>query len=546
MQLKEYLEQLSPSNLKKIMTEQNLDISSISPNELVKQLVAHLNDSNKIPLLYSQMTKSEKEVLEYFIIQIPNQILLYRRLEKSFPGLTRDEFEYGLTKLRRKGLIFTLRRGYGEIGYLIPDDLFLMWHRYFFRQILTRQYVIEDGKLEQEELANATLEENMFRFLAYLELEDITITQKGTIPKRNIAKLSEELTLDSKVLENFPIKIDNYSREYPKSIAILLDFAFKLGLVELMDSLVITNKARVWHNLPLKRRKIYLQTLTRQQLRSSDLLIQQLFNLLFQLPAGKWYPFAELFRELAKTLNRPFGSELLLRAEKELIVPLRQFGWIGTIGEAGETRRVCRFEEAAPEITQIYVQANYEILVPKTYPDHLRLVIEHFAKLEQRDQMSKYVLSKETVLRGLQRGKKLDELLEILTKYSVIPLAENVRYSLEDWAKNFGTISLMDIRIMKCKTEALAADLQENLEFKEWIIGELTPGILIVKRTGFPEFLQKLQDAGYYPDPKIWTESDLSAQQQTVEVESQIELFADSELPIENIFPSFAKSQFFS
>jgi len=80
-----------------------------------------------------------------------------------------------------------------------------MWHRYFFRQILTRQYVIEDGKLEQEELANATLEENMFRFLAYLELEDITITQKGTIPKRNIAKLSEELTLDSKVLENFPI-----------------------------------------------------------------------------------------------------------------------------------------------------------------------------------------------------------------------------------------------------------------------------------------------------------------------------------------------------
>lgn len=540
MELKYYLEQLSPSTLNKILDELRIEsYKKLLPNDMVDVLNDNLTSFERIPALYQLMTKEEREVLSYFILYLPNQMLPYRKLDKLNGQLSRDKFEYGITKLRRKGIIYTLRKSWGDIAFILPDDLFMLFHRFYFSDLINKQTEI-NTKSELALQSNSLLEEELFRLLTYIHFENIPITQKGTIHRRHITKMYEQLNISEEHIRSFPIKQKGF-KVYPQNIALLLDIAESFDLINSLDTLSTTKKAFKWYQLEFASQKKYLEQLMRASFRSSDILVEHLFYIIFHLPFEKWFSFSTLFAQVAKKLTRPIGKELIKRAEDEILKPLYAFGWIELIQDTEENYLFRRIDNIATA-KEFYVQGNYEILVPEGFPYFKRLMLEQFGELKSRDKMSKYKLTKESILKGLEAGSKIEDLIAFLEDHSSIPLSENVRKSLIDWSMNYGNIAFMDVRVMKCRTLDLANEIKQNSVLQKWIIGEISPDNLIVKRDDFDEFLEYLSQFQYFPKKEIWLGDD--ANEQYSDEEEQVEFIRNKEYRIENIFPNFDKSMF--
>jgi len=539
MKLITYLEQLTPSTLKKILNEHGKNLEGKSPNELVTELNHWLTQAENLQMVDQQMTKEEKEVLSYFIYQIPNQILPYRRLDKWPGSINRDQFEYGITKLRRKGMIFTLRRSWGELAFIIPEDLFQAWHRFYFRDVIEKITEISISSHAAQDSIQENLQEDMFRLLSYIQLEQVPITQKGTIHKRHISRMVAQLSINQALIAGFPFKQKYGSKAYPKQIGLLLEMGFSIGLIERITFLTVTKKAEAWHEMDFQNRMDYLMSSIRTIYDPSDIFLYHVFYFLFHLPKNRWFSFSHLVHHLAHKLKRPIGEEMLKRLEKEVILPLQAFGWLEQDKDLGKEWLIRWKKTEEEELKQLYVQPNYEILVPHTFPHYLRLTLEHFAVLHHRDQFNRYLLTKESMMKGLGNGLSRESILVFLEKYSAVPISDNVKTTMADWSKNYGTIAFLDVRILKCENETVATQVKQAPRLQEWIIGELNATHLIIKREKFDELLQYITQLGFYPKKEIWTEEKFyQAQVKEDEIED-VEWRRNKEYRIENLFPAF-------
>lgn len=542
MELKYYLEQLSSSTLKKIIEELGIKEenkgSFNSPNQLVSILNTMLIDKDNLPNLYESMSPEEKEVLAYFVIQNPNQYIFYRRLDRINTIISRDKFEVGLIKLRRKGIVFAVRKSWGEIAFIIPENLTHLWHGYFFSEAIGEEFDSDYTAL-QIHYPNSQLEEDLFRLLAFVHFEEFPTTQKGSINKKDINRMAEILQIDEEVIKHFPIAKELTNDGWPKKVNLLFNIASRLELLRI-DSLNTTKKSLKWYQLDLNSQKKYLEALLRLEFRSSDLLIQHMFNLIFHLSRNKWYSFKDLFIKLASKLNRPVSDsdELIKRAENEVLKPLHAFGWVELI-EDNEGSFYLRLISEENIINQIYVQPNYEILVPQSFSHHKRLMLEQFTKLQYQDKMSKYLITKESVIKGLEAGTSIETFINFLKCNSVIPVSDNIIKTLSDWNKNYGTIKFIDVRIMQCDSINLAQEIKLHKALQPWLIGQLSPKNLIVDRANFSQFIEQLNKLGYYPNKEVWFGYDNKSNSVVDDdFEEEIELIRDREYQIENLFPN--------
>lgn len=536
MKLKYYLEQLSSSNLQKIIKELGIKEVANTPNELVNILNTKLINKENLSALYEEMSLEEREVLAYFVIQNPNQYIFYRRLDRINTIISRDKFEQGLIKLRRRGIIYAVRRSWGEIAFIIPENLFHLWHGYFFSEVIGEGTDRDYSNLVIQ-YPKSLLEEDLFRLLTYIHFEEFPTTSKGNINKKDINRMSELLQIDEEVIKHFPMAKEITNDGWPKKVNLLLNIANRLELLKL-DCLSTTKKSLKWYQLDLNTQKKYLEALLRLEFRSSDILIQHLFNLIFHLPKGNWYSFQNLFIGIANKLNRPVSDEILKRAEYEVLKPLYVFGWIELIEDI-EGCFYFRLISDENIINQIYVQPNYEILVPQSFPYHNRFILEQFTKLHYQDKMSKYLITKESVLKGLEAGTSIDDFINFLKDYSAIPVSDNIIKTLSDWSKQYGTIKFIDVRIMQCRSVKLAQEIKLQKTLQPWLIGELSPKNLIINRVNFNQFVEQLNKLGYYPNKEVWHGYNDKVENNEDDFDEEIELIRDREYQIENLFPNF-------
>jgi len=537
MQLIAYLEQLTPSTLRKILEEHGLQTKQASPNQLVELILDQLLEQEKIKTVYQYMNDNEKEVLNYFIIHNPNQMFAYRKLERLNGRLTRDQFEDGVTRLRRKGILYTIRRSWGDIGFIIPEDLYQAWHIFFFADVINQANIAEE--IDASKRTTFNLEEDMFGVLSYLEKVEIPVTQKGTIHKRYVTTLLEQIKLEEVGLKYFPFK-KKFNADYPQHLQILLELAMSLGLITYIDKLQPTSLTTNWYQLSATERRDLLTQWIRVLFNSTEIMHKHFLYCLLYLPENQWYSIDEMLQPLAKLMSRPMSQEIYERAMLEVLIPLQTFGWIELGNDQSEQSFVRRIVTQEQEWKQIYVQPNYEILVPQGFPYHLRADLEQFASKVQQDQMNKYILTKETVMKSLTKGKTIETVIEFLSTYSALPIQENMVATINDWAKQYGTISFMDVRLIKCESERIAKELKIQPLINEWIIGEINQTHLIIKREKFEQLINTLHQLGYYPVNGIWTENtalDKKEEEFWDEEDQPFRQFRESESRIENIFP---------
>ncbi|HEV2653909.1 MAG TPA: helicase-associated domain-containing protein, partial [Ktedonobacteraceae bacterium] len=106
----------------------------------------------------------------------------------------------------------------------------------------------------------------------------------------------------------------------------------------------------------------------------------------------------------------------------------------------------------------LIVQPNFELLIMQ--PDMPTLYsLLPFAQLNQVGLVSRLTLNRAALLRAIERGKNIEQVLNILEERSQKELPQNVVYSLNDWARLYKGVAISQVLLLEVSSEAVAVEL---------------------------------------------------------------------------------------
>ncbi len=133
----------------------------------------------------------------------------------------------------------------------------------------------------------------------------------------------------------------------------------------------------------------------------------------------------------------------------------------------------------APGHQGLIVQPNFELLLLQPDIPTLYSVLP-FAQVNQVEMVSRLTMTKASLLRGVEAGYDIEEILEILAERSQKEVPQNVAYTLRDWVKLYKDVKISQVMLLEVSSEAAADELSSSSKFKEFNLRKIAPCILIV------------------------------------------------------------------
>jgi len=136
-------------------------------------------------------------------------------------------------------------------------------------------------------------------------------------------------------------------------------------------------------------------------------------------------------------------------------------------------------EEATPGSNRsLVLQPNFEILLLHFDPPTLYGLLP-FAQVQQVDIVSRLVLNRNSVLRGMEAGLDIDGMLAVLEQHSQKEIPQNVAYTLRDWVKLYKDARISQVYMLEVSGEAVADELVASSKFRVYNLRKLAPRVLV-------------------------------------------------------------------
>ncbi|GAC1424167.1 MAG: hypothetical protein PVS3B3_24440 [Ktedonobacteraceae bacterium] len=127
----------------------------------------------------------------------------------------------------------------------------------------------------------------------------------------------------------------------------------------------------------------------------------------------------------------------------------------------------------------LVIQPNFELLLLQ--PDLSTLyALLSFVQANQLGLVSRLTLTKTSVLRGLQAGKNVEQILHILQEHSQKELPQNVEYTLRDWTKTFKSVNVSQVLLFEVSSEDAGQILAAIPSLQDLGVRQLAPCIFAV------------------------------------------------------------------
>lgn len=403
-----------------------------------------------------------------------------------------------------RGLVYTRREGYRHV-YFVPSDLRDVLSGFFLNDIYETA-LVDGSKFSPRRRGDfAAPLRHQCLFLSYLRKNDIRLTQAGTMFKKaqnELGTLVEE--------EETPMEESFFPVRYSPRLAFLLYFSRSKGLIEEHDgALRLSPEASKWIDLPSHECRRQLFDYWKTTFIAQDNDLQTLLWVIMRSPQGTVLSLSDLLAEM-DTLSTSHSSHgLSLRVERNLVDILEYLGGLEVQGALNTTyirttplAWALSGQREWPEMpwdSHIYVQSNFEILVPCTVSPSILWFIDVFADLQKPDQMIVYKLTRNSVYRAMLHSYTPDVILKFLETHSKTPIAQNVAYSISHWGTSYGRIEFEETILLKCDTEALADELMLHPKIRPYLKQKIGPCHLTVHSQSYDQLVAALSDEGYMP-----------------------------------------------
>lgn len=471
-----------------------------------------LTSPEMLAYIYGKMVSIEKRVLELAIMQMGcnpfDWSLLEKRAARTFSGA---ELRAGLIRLRQKGIVFTLRKSWGELIYVIPGDTFSLWQTLLMQPPLEYAEAYTAG-VELTHPAKRGLAHDLFHFLAYIAKNGLPFTQKGTIHKRHLQKLQEDLAMESGDFEGLDLRYSGHDT-LPASLAVIVDIALRLGLIDPNLEGMKLNPDRISRWLQQRPQVVHrtLYKLWFQIHTPSAVWMQHAAAWMERFPAGQWFDLWPVLQYLC-TVNTGAAEEQDMVSDwlmREWLVPLAACGWI-ELGLACENSSSSCIFRWVIDVTSsdhnldlgeetFFVQPDFEIIVPPHVGFAVRWELECMADHRQTNQVSRYQISQESFLNGLEQGRSPSEAISFLQRHAKYGLPENVSAMLQQWGAQYGKVHFEEVMLLRCRDEGTAREIASHPQLSMPITASLGNTDFIVRSDDIHELMTLLEKFGYFP-----------------------------------------------
>lgn len=440
-------------------TQGNLDVNSLKELSYVERTVLGVIFCKYAGQLFSNMLTSA---------------------EWAVDGLSRAEAVTTFTALRHKGWIKAVRKSWGERLYYIPESLLpLLTIAYAarvgqFAQLKTN--VIQDEMTQDKAISSIEVQKvtivregkpdiaaELLHVLAWMVREGqaqggLLLTSKGTIHKKMVQRLSRMTVLGPEDFAELGIHYD-HADVYPVHVALIIDLLLSLGLIEKAHNRMHVSPDRLYHWLTLSwssmHREIYSVCMDRYGVAEPKLQHFRYQLMMFASRENEWLSIS------TETLDNVELKEVIEIRESEgssgLSFLTHIWGWLDVLtglgyGEVGESaagellyrwqidpRILLNFandESEKPEKNTIFVQPDFEIMVPPDVAPQVRWNLDIGAELVSRDRMSIYRITKERIIAASEIGLTADVMINFLRLYAVSGVPEHVELAIQQWGQD--------------------------------------------------------------------------------------------------------------
>jgi len=147
-------------------------------------------------------------------------------------------------------------------------------------------------------------------------------------------------------------------------------------------------------------------------------------------------------------------------------------------------------------VRALIVQPNFELLILQPDMPALYSVLS-FAQLNQVGMVSRLTLNRATLLRAMEAGRNVEQVIKVLEERSQKELPQNVVYSLNDWARLYKGVRLSQVILFEVSSEVLATELSTAPRFKDLGMQQLAPCIFAINSdVNLKQLKQNLEKEG--------------------------------------------------
>jgi hypothetical protein len=489
------------------------------PEVLLEAVSTYLKSPDNLTRILDELDESERAALKVITFAGGGSGIVMEQCHQRINQVTGRRRRNGaqvVAGLMGRGMVYVGRAKYRQ-HYFIPSDLQAPLATLFGQELLGRVIVPGDIEVQIEANDPYAVVRWICQFLAFTRKEEVELTQAGAIYRRTQRQLMAMMGRDVEVDEppSGAVQDHQYVGLHPDPLDFVFDYCRSRELCEIRESyLVATPRAAEWVRMPLWQRREDLLAFWRESRVSWDVDVQAVLSVLMSLPGDAWVDLKALFREVEPMASDLFRGSLRRRLEQKVVRYLILQGLL-TIGESA-VGSVCRLTplghallheegpaaDVEPEQT-FFVQPDFEMLVPAHIDTAVLWRIEEIADLEKPDWMMVYRISRSSVYRALRLGQRAQDILAVLERYSTAELPQNVEFSITDWSAAFGRIKFAEAFTMQVDSPALADELMASRTIGRFVLGKLSPTVLIVERKHHADLIAMLEAEGYMPSPGI-------------------------------------------
>jgi hypothetical protein len=543
--LRAILEEIYPLFLAE--KKQQSSWEKMSEAEAREEIVSLLCSEKIAYQIFQFLSTYEREVLNYFIFHVGQDFLTYRQIEKGLQGIQPTIFRLGLTGLRRKGLIYTVRRQWGEVAYILPVDIESLFYSMLLKdsntEIQGTDKVTDPVEIQKDE--RPPFFADLFFLLDELRSTphaEIPLTQKGTVHKRYIRGWQERL-IRREELNSCSLSFDHRDT-YTNQVAILLDFLSRKEILFWYEGGLRVNmeKADAW--MALSRKEM------------ADQFLDYWFS--YHIPTAPWlqryqkdmqqhrysksdwvylFAFVEWWED---RYELPPIEELKRQLKDEVFQPLVAFGLVqwGETLNGEDIWRWIKLEESLPDL---WIQPTMELYCSGLIPLADLWQLTKVFTLGPWENMLVLKLSEARCKLSLERGESLASWMEWLRSQSKIPVPQGMEDQILQWQKNQQQVLVSDMTVIEIKDEQLAKAFIQWPETQTIPLRQLSATCFVVPLKERETIYQLLTRKGVQVK---WVEEE-AKEKEDIPLKSFLITFAkdiEASYKVESVFPDLTEA----
>lgn len=150
--------------------------------------------------------------------------------------------------------------------------------------------------------------------------------------------------------------------------------------------------------------------------------------------------------------------------------------------------------------TSFTTQPNFEIILGPEIDMRTRFTLELLSDRKNRDLVLTYEVTREGIARARERGLTTSGIIAFFEKHTKNALPQNVRFSIESWAKAYGCIYFEDAVLMRFRDAGICDSVYHLPEVSPYIIEQISDTVLVVSVKHIQHITAQVKKAGYHPE----------------------------------------------